>query len=558
MSSDTARPSIWWNCGVWVASESRRKVVPGDDDEQRRRLRLHRPDLHRRGVRAQQDRVGPLDVLGPRRREVEGVRPQPRRVRRRVVERVEVVVDGLHVGALGDVEAQADEDVLELAPGLGDQVQPSDRRRGVGGQRDVDAVAGQAGVELGRLELARARGDLGLERLARLVRGLADRAALARARGRARRAAGWAARPCARADAPAAPRAPRSSPPRRSPPHPLPGSRRCDRSSARHPTVSLLRPPRRARGGAEPSGSLRTGRRSPPSRRSATPTGSGCGRRRSAAASTSAGRPSRSAPTSSVASPGSGPVSGSPSPATSAMRSPGRSARRPLLVARCARRRSRHPRDRHREDRPHARPHRLGPVGVGAAGAQRDAGRSERERAAQHGADVAGVADAPQGDAQRARRRRPALLVDRERARARAQRRCAREQLGLDLGALEPAAGGDEPLDAAPSRRRRPPRAGPRPRPRSAPPCRARCGAPRALASFRRWLWGDWMAVMERKRAPSRRSGARRGSGVGRGSGRRRLAGALGKSAEGLGVVDGDVGEDLAVELDRRPGPDRG
>src|SRR4051812_49783565 len=33
-------------------------------------------------------------------------------------------------------------------------------------------------------------------------------------------------------------------------------------------------------------------------------------------------------------------------------------------------------------------------------------------------------------------------------------------------------------------------------------------------------------------------------------SGRRRLAGALGESAEGLGVAHGDVGQHLAVELD--------
>src|SRR6478736_2373207 len=34
------------------------------------------------------------------------------------------------------------------------------------------------------------------------------------------------------------------------------------------------------------------------------------------------------------------------------------------------------------------------------------------------------------------------------------------------------------------------------------------------------------------------------------GSGGRRLAGGIGKSAEGLGVADGDVGQHLAVELD--------
>src|SRR4051794_33357385 len=34
------------------------------------------------------------------------------------------------------------------------------------------------------------------------------------------------------------------------------------------------------------------------------------------------------------------------------------------------------------------------------------------------------------------------------------------------------------------------------------------------------------------------------------GSGRRRLTGGVGESGEGLGVADGDVREDLAVELD--------
>ena len=29
MSSSTARPSTWWNMGVWVASESRRYTRPG-------------------------------------------------------------------------------------------------------------------------------------------------------------------------------------------------------------------------------------------------------------------------------------------------------------------------------------------------------------------------------------------------------------------------------------------------------------------------------------------------------------------------------------------------
>ena len=67
-----------------------------------------------------------------------------------VAERVEVVVDGLDLGALDDGEAQTDEDVLELAPGLGDQVQPPDAAAAGAGEGDVDAVGGQSHVELAR------------------------------------------------------------------------------------------------------------------------------------------------------------------------------------------------------------------------------------------------------------------------------------------------------------------------------------------------------------------------------------------------------------------------
>ena len=37
---------------------------------------------------------------------------------------------------------------------------------------------------------------------------------------------------------------------------------------------------------------------------------------------------------------------------------------------------------------------------------------------------------------------------------------------------------------------------------------------------------------------------------VGCSAGGQRLTGALGKASEGVGVADGDVGKDLAVELD--------
>jgi hypothetical protein len=141
-----------------------------DDDVERRRRGHHRARLHRRGVRAQDD-VGA---------HVERVRPLARGVRRRVVERVEVVEDVVDLGALLDVEAQAEEDVLDLAPHGREQVQPADGLGRRAGQRDVDAVGREARVELGRLELRDAVVDEGLERFARLVGGAADLAALGR------------------------------------------------------------------------------------------------------------------------------------------------------------------------------------------------------------------------------------------------------------------------------------------------------------------------------------------------------------------------------------------
>jgi hypothetical protein len=46
-----------------------------------------------------------------------------------VVERVEVVVDEVDLGPLDDVKPRPEEDVLDLAPGLGDEVQTADRLR---------------------------------------------------------------------------------------------------------------------------------------------------------------------------------------------------------------------------------------------------------------------------------------------------------------------------------------------------------------------------------------------------------------------------------------------
>ena len=88
----------------------------------------------------------------------------------REVERVEVVVRRLDLATVDDAVAQAEEDVLHLAPDLRDQVQlaaavPTD------GQRHVDALRGQPGVELGALQLGLAGIDRRLEPLAHGVEG---------------------------------------------------------------------------------------------------------------------------------------------------------------------------------------------------------------------------------------------------------------------------------------------------------------------------------------------------------------------------------------------------
>src|SRR3954454_3029909 len=60
------------------------------------------------------------------------------------------------------------------------------------------------------------------------------------------------------------------------------------------------------------------------------------------------------------------------------------------------------------------------------------------------------------------------------------------------------------------------------------------------------------MVIGETKRAPSWWSGARVRVLVGRSesSAGRRLAGAIGKTSEGVRVADGDVGQHLAVDLE--------
>ena len=148
-------------------------------------------------------------------------------------------------------------------------------------------------------------------------------------------------------------------------------------------------------------------------------------------------------------------------------------------------------------------------VRVGGARAERDAAGAERERRAQHRADVAGVVHAPQRDAHRpGRRRRPALRVDRERARARAELGDLLQQVRRDLLARR-----------APSRPRTAaaPAASP---PRAAASIRSSPSATnvRVLsrhlrpASLRTCLscslWGLVIGIGRKKRRPSCRGGA--------------------------------------------------
>ena len=192
-SSSTASPSTWWNCGVCVGVVCRAgRCGPG-----RRRTAAAARSPSRATASATCACAAP--AVARRRRTCPT--PAARGCCGRVVERVEVVVDEVDLRPLGDPEAEAEEDVLDLAPGRGQQVQAADRRDRRAGQRDVDAVGGQPGVELRRPRAprgARPRSASSAWR-ASLAAGRPRRAP--RAAARRRRAAGSAARPCGRGSA---------------------------------------------------------------------------------------------------------------------------------------------------------------------------------------------------------------------------------------------------------------------------------------------------------------------------------------------------------------------
>ena len=100
----------------------------------------------------------------------------PRRVRPGHVERLEVVPVALHLGALGDLEAEADEHVLEPLPRLGD---------------DVGVAPSGAHEHLGEVECARRRAGRRARRRPAHAQALVDRG------GHRRRRPRWSAWPAA-------------------------------------------------------------------------------------------------------------------------------------------------------------------------------------------------------------------------------------------------------------------------------------------------------------------------------------------------------------------------
>ena len=271
--------------------------------------------------------------------------------------------------------------------------------------------------------------------------------------------------------------------------------------------------------------------------------------------------PSRSPPTSSVTRPARSRVRDRAAPARDRAQRPAARRESSSSVADAG--------QRDGEDRAHARPRRPWAVGV-----RRSRDRAPRQPAPKACAQRMIVPtlpgsrtpcrythSGPAGLRPSAPRRRPARACP-----SRAARR--RQQLALDL--VDTRLPGRVPgrarnarsrsPHAAPAARRR--RSGPRPRPRTVPlRSRSRRRWLSRRRAFRCGLWGlvimsvsemSW-ARRKRKGAGSDRSGARKAVGlVGwvRTAGRQRLAGALGKTSEGVGVVHGHVGQHLAVELD--------
>jgi hypothetical protein len=70
----------------------------------------------------------------------------------RVVQRGKVVPVGLDLGAVGDVEADRAENLLDALPGTADRVQTA-AAAAAPGQRDVERLAGEAGFEFSQFQV---------------------------------------------------------------------------------------------------------------------------------------------------------------------------------------------------------------------------------------------------------------------------------------------------------------------------------------------------------------------------------------------------------------------
>ena len=127
----------------------------GNDDADRRLLRQHGPDLHRRGMRAQQQpRAVGLRI------EVEGVVHVAGRMTFREVELGEIIVVGLDIGPFGDREPHVDEDRGELVHDLADGMDAADlRRRLAHRQRDVHGFGVEPLLQRQPSQRVLARGD---------------------------------------------------------------------------------------------------------------------------------------------------------------------------------------------------------------------------------------------------------------------------------------------------------------------------------------------------------------------------------------------------------------
>ena len=139
----------------------------GHDEAHGRPLRLHRPDLHGRGVRPQQR------VLA----QVERVLHVARRMIARDVEGLEVVVVALDLRTLGDREAEPGEDRDDLVVDARQRMQRS-LRRPAARQREIEAPSPAFGLPLRRRRRGQPRVQEALELALGLVGGGADERAL--------------------------------------------------------------------------------------------------------------------------------------------------------------------------------------------------------------------------------------------------------------------------------------------------------------------------------------------------------------------------------------------